>query len=63
LAITKRIAELSKALANSEQPFLTHTLIDQLKTLHSMAGSTMPNTQLLGDVLKQIDWTSQGGAA
>lgn len=55
IAVIKQIDYLTHALVSSKNVFHIRTMLDQLRTLHNMVGSKMPDMQLVKADIEQSD--------
>ncbi|POZ49885.1 hypothetical protein AADEFJLK_04331 [Methylovulum psychrotolerans] len=55
LAVTRQINQLTRQLVNSKNVFEWKTLLPQLRVLHNLAGSAMPEVALVTADFAQSD--------
>jgi prophage antirepressor-like protein len=55
VAVVRQISQLTAQLAASKNVFVRNTLISHLRLLHNMAGTPMPDIQLIAKEIDQTD--------
>jgi prophage antirepressor-like protein len=62
VAVVRQISQLTTQLSTSKNVFVRNTLITHLRLLHNMAGTRMPDTQLIAKEIEQTDLFLNEGA-